>query len=184
VITEHVPLHTTFDAAASSDGWRCDDAGLCQLEVGELPAETRREAVFAVTVAEDLPHRFVAIVNVARIHDDGAHGRDPTPWNNRAIDVTFVFSRPVQDDPSGDRVVSLSDRAATTARTRGGLLPTDVNRRAVAAVSAELTAGRQLARGLESLADDVVRRLPDHDRTPMSEIDSSIERFQLDGTLN
>lgn len=186
VITEHVPLHTTFDAAASSDGWRCDDAGLCQLEVGELPAETRREAVFAVTVAEDLPHRFVAIVNVARIHDDGAHGRDPTPWNNRAIDVTFVFSRPVNDDPGGDRVVSISDRAASATRSRAtdSLREADVNRRAVAAVSAELTAGRQLARGLERLADDVVRRLPGRDPTPVGEIDATVERFDRDGVLN
>jgi uncharacterized repeat protein (TIGR01451 family) len=53
-ITETVPAHTTFNAAASTSGWSCSDgsppATVCTLAVPNLPPGGHGTALFAVTV--------------------------------------------------------------------------------------------------------------------------------------
>jgi uncharacterized repeat protein (TIGR01451 family) len=102
VLTEIVPLFTRFNAEASSEGWRCNSlhavAGVnsallpttCVLEVGSLAPNATGTATFAVTVADRLPSTLRAIRNVARIRDDGSHGRDSNPHNNTAVNETPI----------------------------------------------------------------------------------------------
>ncbi len=116
IITETVPLHTTFNAGASSPGWSCapnNNAGsTCTLTVGALAgggASTTRR--FAVTVVPSLPAGVTQTTNTASLSDDGANGADPTPANNTASDTTPLIAAP-------DLVLSKSDGGASV--TPGG----------------------------------------------------------------
>jgi uncharacterized repeat protein (TIGR01451 family) len=102
VLTEIVPAFTRFNAEASSEGWRCNSlhtaAGvnssllpaICVLDVGSLAPNATGTATFAVTVGDRLPSSLRAIRNLARIRDDGSHGRDPNPHNNSATNETPI----------------------------------------------------------------------------------------------
>lgn len=113
VLIETVPPYTHFNAAESSDGWRCANVlavgitnalGTCVLHVGDLAAGATGTARFAVTVAERLPSTLRAIRNVVRIRDDGTHGHDPTPENNVAVTETPV------EHPAGSPVLYATRR--------------------------------------------------------------------------
>lgn len=98
VLTETVPLHTVFDAAASTSGWNCASGGMagsaCTLSLGELAPDASGAATFAVILNDPLPLDLTQVVNVASIADDGSAGPDPTPQNNEASVQTSVIVNP------------------------------------------------------------------------------------------
>ena len=113
VLTETVPVHTTFNAGASTAGWVCspnDTAGsTCTLAVGGLVAGGGSQtATFAVTVDTPLPGGVTQIANTASIADDGANGVDPTPGNNTGSDTTPVIAVPDLSITKSDGGVSVA----------------------------------------------------------------------------
>lgn len=94
-ISETVPLHSTFDAGASTAGWSCADdspAGTpCELVIGALAGGgASGAAVFAVELVDPLPPGATELVNTASIEDDGANGVDPVPGNNQStVEITL-----------------------------------------------------------------------------------------------
>ncbi len=107
VITETVPLNSSFDAGASDPGWTCTPNGnagsTCTLSVGNLAAGASGSATFAVTVVTPLPAGVTQIANTATIADDGTNGADPTPANNSSSDTTPVTAQPDLADPQVGR---------------------------------------------------------------------------------
>lgn len=86
-IVETVPLHTTFDAGASTAGWSCVDgspAGTpCELVTGLLTGGgTGAAAIFAVDLVDPLPPGAIQVSNTASIADDNSNGADPNPDDN------------------------------------------------------------------------------------------------------
>ncbi|MGR9106062.1 MAG: beta strand repeat-containing protein [Gammaproteobacteria bacterium] len=86
VLTETVPLYTTFNPGASTAGWACvpdNNAGSsCTLAIGTVAASSGGSATFAVTVDDPLPLNVTELSNTATIADDGTNGPDPNPGNN------------------------------------------------------------------------------------------------------
>lgn len=99
VITETVPLHTTFNAAQSSPGWSCtpdNTAGsTCQLSVPDLNGGGDSASVqYAVDVIDVLPAGVDDIDNTTSIADDGDNGADADPNNNNDDDNTPIDAAP------------------------------------------------------------------------------------------
>lgn len=98
VITETVPLHTTFNPAGTPDPWVClpdNSAGsTCTLTVGNLVAGDNGMAVFSVTVDSALADGVDTLSNDVSIADDGTNGPDPDPNNNDDDDTTPVNAAP------------------------------------------------------------------------------------------
>ncbi|MDW8267631.1 MAG: isopeptide-forming domain-containing fimbrial protein [Anaerolineae bacterium] len=103
VITETVPLHTTFNAGASSSGWSCSHGApggtVCTYTVGNLAAGSSTTVDFAVTVVDPLAPSVTAITNQATAADDGSRGADPNPANNTDDDTNTLLVGRI-----GDRV--------------------------------------------------------------------------------
>jgi uncharacterized repeat protein (TIGR01451 family) len=101
VITETVPVNTTFNPSASTTGWLCapdHSAGsTCTLAVGTVAGGYGSgQLVFAVFVNSPLASGVTQIANTAEIADDGSGGADPNPGDNSSTDFTpVVNSRPV-----------------------------------------------------------------------------------------
>ncbi len=113
VITETVPLHTTFNAGASTGVWSCANnspAGtICTTAVGTVPGRGGNGVyIFAVTVVPAVPTGVTQISNTATITDDGTGGIDPDPSNNTASDTTPLTAQP-------DLVIVKSDGGASVA---------------------------------------------------------------------
>ncbi|MGM0374564.1 MAG: sortase domain-containing protein [Chloroflexota bacterium] len=89
VVTDQIPEHTTFDPANSSPGWSCA-GGTCTYEVGNLAAGASGTLAFAVNVDTPLPAGVHQILNAASITDDGEHGPEPTPENNRTEEISVT----------------------------------------------------------------------------------------------
>ena len=93
VVTDTVPLYTTFNAAASSPGWSCPDSApagtTCTYALGTVGNETG-ELYFAVNLPPALPPGVPGIENTATIADDGTNGDDHNPCNNTDSDTTPV----------------------------------------------------------------------------------------------
>jgi uncharacterized repeat protein (TIGR01451 family) len=98
VLTETVPLHTTFDAGASSSGWSCtggEPAGtLCTYAIGPLPMNGTGSVDFAVTLVNPVPAGVVETTNTAGIYDDGTGNPERAPADNRAAHVTPIEATP------------------------------------------------------------------------------------------
>jgi uncharacterized repeat protein (TIGR01451 family) len=99
VLNETVPVHTTFNAGASTAGWSCADgspAGTpCVLTIGGLNGGgANGSAAFAVTVASSVPAGVDQISNTADVDDDGGNGPDPTPGDNQSTDTTPLVAVP------------------------------------------------------------------------------------------
>ena len=63
----------------------------CSTAIGTVPGNSIADTVhFAVTINDPLPAGVTQISNIATISDDGTHGADPTPANNRSTDSTPV----------------------------------------------------------------------------------------------
>jgi uncharacterized repeat protein (TIGR01451 family) len=98
VITETVPLHTTFNASASTPGWTCADGApagtVCAFAIGNVAVGELNNVLFAVTVDDPIPAGVTQIANSATVSDDGANGSDPTPVDNTSSDTTPVIAAP------------------------------------------------------------------------------------------
>ena len=92
LVTETVPLHTRFEAAASSPGWACSpgpQAGsTCTLGLGQLDPGAVVTPRFAARADTVLPPGFATLTNTASVTFDPADGPDPTPGDNQATDTT------------------------------------------------------------------------------------------------
>jgi uncharacterized repeat protein (TIGR01451 family) len=95
VITETVPLNTTFNALASgATTWSCANGSapgtICTTAIpGVVAGAGGAGAVtFGVTIDTPLPVGLTSIVNTAAIADNGANGPDPTPGNNTSTATT------------------------------------------------------------------------------------------------
>jgi len=114
VITETVPVGTTFNAAESTSGWNCVGT-TCTYEIsGTFPAATTwTDIIFAVTVDASIPASQTQIYNYASVVDSGLHGADPTDDNDdddtddisAAPDVSVVKSVDVTSAVPGDTIV-------------------------------------------------------------------------------
>jgi uncharacterized repeat protein (TIGR01451 family) len=93
-LTDTVPAHTAFNAAASTPGWACaPDASagsVCTLNVGALAAGGSGNASFAVTLLNPIPASVTQIDNTASSGDDGTSGPDPDPSDDSASTGTPV----------------------------------------------------------------------------------------------
>lgn len=98
VITEVVPLHTTFVPASSTAGWLCspnNSAGSrCTVAIGAVAVDQPGSVNFAVTVVQPAPAGLDAVNNTAQVADDGLNGADPILENNLATDATPVDATP------------------------------------------------------------------------------------------
>ena len=92
VITETVPVDTTFDMANSSGVWSCADnspAGTtCTQSLGVVAPGGPTVVQFAVTIDNPLPAGVTAITNDVSIADDGTNGPEPTLTNNSDSIIT------------------------------------------------------------------------------------------------
>ncbi|MCB0194605.1 MAG: DUF11 domain-containing protein [Anaerolineae bacterium] len=82
VITETVPLYTTFNAAASAPTlWNCPDGSpagtICTTSLGLLPSGATGTVTFGVTVLDTIPDTVTQIDNIAVIGEDGSRGPEP-----------------------------------------------------------------------------------------------------------
>jgi uncharacterized repeat protein (TIGR01451 family) len=113
VVSETVPVDTTFNAGLSSPGWSCADgspAGTpCTFSLGVVPAAPVPQTLsFAVTVVG--APAGSDIVNTASVADDGANGADQNPLDNSATDTNTL------DGPVADLAVTkTNDRDASVA---------------------------------------------------------------------
>lgn len=91
-------------AITAGTAWTCEDSlrggQQCSLVVGGLAAgESKADVTLSVAIDSDQLRPFGSIYTVGRITDDGAHGHDPTPWNNVALQRTRL---PDSGRPWGD----------------------------------------------------------------------------------
>ncbi|NOZ49533.1 MAG: DUF11 domain-containing protein [Chloroflexi bacterium] len=111
-ITDTVPAHTTFNAAASTPGWVCvpnaNAGSVCTSTLGTVAAGVPASVVFSVRVDSSVPAGVNEISNTAFIQDDGSSGPDPTPGNNQDSDNTPLSAAP-------DMRIVKSDGGAITA---------------------------------------------------------------------
>jgi LPXTG-site transpeptidase (sortase) family protein len=98
VITDVVPLYTTFNPAESTAGWNClpdnSDGSTCTISIGAVNASSSGSVVFAVTVDNVLPVGVTEVENTASINDDGTHGLDIDLTNNSDDDQTPLDAAP------------------------------------------------------------------------------------------
>ncbi len=99
VVTETVPVHTTFVAASSSAGWSCADSSpagtTCTYTIGTLAGGGAGGTLnFAVRVNNPVPEGVTEIANTVAIGDDGTNGEDPTPGDNTATDTDDLTAAP------------------------------------------------------------------------------------------
>jgi uncharacterized repeat protein (TIGR01451 family) len=96
ILTETVPLFTTFNPAASTAGWSClpdNTAGsICTLTVGTVAAGDDGSVNFVLDVDNPLAPNVTQLENTAIIGDDGSNGPDQNPADNTATDTTPVNS--------------------------------------------------------------------------------------------
>ena len=97
VLTETVPVNTTFNAGASSVGWSCADGAsagtTCTLAVGNLVGNTTVTRTFAVRVVNPVAAGVSQISNTATVGDNASIA-DLTPADNTATDTTPVNAAP------------------------------------------------------------------------------------------
>ena len=99
VITDTVPVNTTFDPLSSTVGWSCvPGAGapgsVCTFSLGSLNAGSTGVVSFALTADPAWASGVDVITNTAQIGDDASGGADPTPANNASTDTTPIDAAP------------------------------------------------------------------------------------------
>jgi len=88
VLTETVPINSTFSAAGSSAGWSCADGSaggtVCTKTIGNLAAGTGGTATFATQVITAMPRTEITFADTASLAESPANfnGTDLTPANN------------------------------------------------------------------------------------------------------
>ena len=95
IVTETVPLNTTFDLTNSSPTWTgCADGAaagtVCTFNIGTLGVGADTTIQFAMRVDSPLPANTATITNTATTADDGTQGFDPNPGDNSDSDVDEV----------------------------------------------------------------------------------------------
>ncbi|MCB9436685.1 MAG: DUF11 domain-containing protein [Anaerolineales bacterium] len=97
VVTETVPVNTTFNLANSTAGWSCADnspAGTnCTFNIGNLAGGANGSINFAVNVVTPLPAGVTELLNDTCIAEDGSNGPEPT-GNNCDSDNTPLNASP------------------------------------------------------------------------------------------
>ncbi len=100
VITETVPVGTTFVSAQSTGSWSCTDGAAagtsCTLTLGPLAVTSTGSYVFAVTVQSGFSG---TVSNVVTIADDGTRGTDMDTSNNTAT-ATVTVPAPATSSPN------------------------------------------------------------------------------------
>jgi LPXTG-site transpeptidase (sortase) family protein len=118
VISDTVPLYTTFNPAVSTAGWVCvpnNNAGsTCTISIGALAVGGSGSVTFAVTIESPLTAGVDEIDNLAEITDDGTNGSDPTPGNNTDNDQTPVTASPILTIVKTDGVEQVAPGALLT----------------------------------------------------------------------
>ncbi len=95
VVTETVPVNTTYNAAASTAGWTLVSGSTYQFSVGTLNATSATGTlVFAVTVNSSLPNGTNSVSDTVSIADDGVNGADANTLDNTASKTTNVAVAP------------------------------------------------------------------------------------------
>ena len=104
VITETIPVGTTFSAAVSTSGWVGCAAGspagtVCNYTVGSVlhGAGGVGTVNFGVVVDDPPPPGLVSVINTATIADDGSRGSDQTPGDNTTTDTDNLATLPDSD---------------------------------------------------------------------------------------
>jgi hypothetical protein len=103
VLTETVPVGTTFKSSGSSAGWSCLNGAAagttCTNATGSVPATgvgSTGSKTFIVTVANPVAAGLNSIQNTASIADDGLYEPDVSPADNTASDInTSLNAAPV-----------------------------------------------------------------------------------------
>src|SRR5262249_46805607 len=86
VLTEFLPVGSTFNAAGSTAGWVALGTNEFHFAVGNLAPGASGSVVFSVTVPSPVPVALEELVNTVNINDDGTHGPDSNSANNSATD--------------------------------------------------------------------------------------------------
>ena len=118
VLTEFLPVGSTFNAAGSTPGWTAVGSSGFQFMVGNLAAGANGSVVFAVTVPTPVPAALEQLSNTVIIADDGTHGADANPANNSASDTTPINAGP-------DLAVTKTDGGVST--LPGGIVLYQIN---------------------------------------------------------
>ena len=91
VITQQLPMGTTFNAALSTPGWTDQGDGYYAFDVGTLIASAEPQWIAsAVTIPTVAPPGLRRLFTTVSITDDGTHGTDRTFSNNVATDMTLL----------------------------------------------------------------------------------------------
>jgi uncharacterized repeat protein (TIGR01451 family) len=113
VLQTTVPQHTSFNEAASSEGWECKPGRFrwlpttCSLDLGPVEAGAGGVATFAVDVDEDVSPRVRSITNAAvisgdrRFFDGNDFGTESTPILRALHDLQLTLSSEEQEISPG-----------------------------------------------------------------------------------
>ncbi|MCP3934642.1 MAG: DUF11 domain-containing protein, partial [Actinomycetia bacterium] len=108
VLSDTIPVHSSFNAAGSAPGWSCD-ASACTLAVGALGAgDAAQSFAIAFAVEDPLAAGVTEINNSATTADDGTSGPDLNPVDNSASDQT-----PLSTSTGPDLVIDKHDGGIT-----------------------------------------------------------------------
>ena len=95
MISETVPLYTTFAVAESSSGWQqISDTATYTYSIGSLGIGETGAISFTVKVDTTIPAGVNSITNTATISDDGLNGHDLFTENNTRKFASFVNAQP------------------------------------------------------------------------------------------
>jgi uncharacterized repeat protein (TIGR01451 family) len=97
VLTEYLPLYTTFVAALSNPGWTAAGSGVYTYNVGTVAANAPALAVpitFTVTATLPVPVGVNTIENVVNVNSTGNCGAEIVTANNVASVITPVVGSP------------------------------------------------------------------------------------------
>lgn len=116
VLTETVPVGTTFNAAGSDVNWveTPSGSGIYKLSLGTLASGASGTKNFAVTVNNPAAAGLNSILNTASIADDGSYEPDVNPSDNTAIDTDTLNAAPVFTFSKTDGVTSTTPGSTLT----------------------------------------------------------------------
>ena len=158
IITETLPVYTTFNVGESTVGWQQVGAtSQFTFHIASLAANSNGSIIFAVTTVNPAPAGLNNLSNSASITDDSSKGVDPNPANNTATDITPVIATP-------DLAITKSDEGVTA--IMGGTVVYTLN---------YVNTGNQEASGVV-----ITETLPDH--TSFNSAQSSSGWNQVDST--
>jgi len=96
IVTETVPVGSTFVASSSTPGWVCAGGGIagstCTFSLGGLNGGSSAPLDFAVQT--DTTISVPSLINTTTVADDGLGGIDATPLNNTSTDTDNFLGNP------------------------------------------------------------------------------------------